>query len=270
MADNFLSPFFSFESSDGVVSGPSFSTIDLGTVVQVIENYYGVGYVELYHSLRLVSVVDIGANVGSVLDESALRRDLGTWHRTRAGFVTATHKIEYESQEFTWTGNRYPFERSRAADPGLIVPSVEFKMNYTNASTIPVRADLVSLTPRRRDGDDGFSGVPFSTLDQPIPQYEIGPLCMQLSPSGSDITFNFFQPDNYKKLGGLLLRLDDDSIVIRPFRGVSIAIEYRSYIIVVSEDSNSRRVVGAEFNRQCPSSLPIYPDMLTGPVVPVP
>jgi hypothetical protein len=102
VVNNFQTPFVSFETANGVVSNDNIATFPLGNSLTMQPNYYGVGYIQLYHELQIVSAVGPTANVGSVLDESAIRRDLGTWHRQQGGFVEAAYKIEYPAQRWSW------------------------------------------------------------------------------------------------------------------------------------------------------------------------
>lgn len=260
VADNFNFPYFSFEAAGGSVAGGDRGTFNTGTLINVLDNYYGVGSVQLYHFLRIASFVGEISNIGSVSDESSIRRNLGTWHRQRAGYVTSSSEILYEAQEFQWTGRTYPFERSRASDPGRIVPSKEIQLDFVNRGRVQIGVDPVTMVPRDRDTVDPNNPTPV-TREFPVAQYEIRDGCLTMRPSGADIELNFFEPDNYRKLGQLSLAFDDDTIVIRPFAGVGMAYEYRSYIIVASETSSSSRVVGASVVADCPQNVPFYPDL---------
>jgi hypothetical protein len=260
MPNNFQNPFVAFETASNSVSDGDSLSIPLGQQITMQRNYYGIGYLQLYHELRIVSVVGASANVGSVLDESTIRRDLGTWHREQDGYVEQRFKIEHPNQIFSWEGNRYTFERSNAADPGQIVPAETIGLNFVLEAAVPIKVEPASLTLLAvPTGNSPTSGLPTVRYVRPVPQYKIERDCMKFTPQEQLLTFNFSQPNNYKTLDPIKLQFDSDTIVVRPLPDVAMSVQYNSYIIICSEDTPSVNVRGGGRFGACLPTLPAYP-----------
>jgi hypothetical protein len=257
MVNNFRVPFVGFEESLFRVVGDSSSFTPLGQELTMLPNYYGTGFVQIHHELNIESEIEPGANIGSVLDESAIRRSLGTFHTEQDGYVDRNFVIEYPRQRFTWEGQKYPFERSNAADPGWMVPREKLGLDFILDADIPVKVDPFSLTLLTIPIPG--SNPPRTRTISPVPQYKVEKSCLRLILDTQRLSLNNFQPASYKTLDKLRLFFDSDGLVVRPRIGVTMNCSYESFVVIASEDTPVTEVRGGGTFGVCVPILPVYP-----------
>lgn len=259
MTNNFNTPFRLIATSQFVTEPGNRYEFDLETTVTMLENYYGVGYIQLFNSIVFASQISGINNVGSVLNESAVRREFGTWHRENQSAVDARHRIEHPIQRFTWLGQRYPLERSRASDPGTLVLRDGINLDYVLEQDALIKADPISLTPLAvpippvpNTQTARFKYVPG------VPQYRMDKACVRLRPENEKLKLNFIDEDNYRSLDTISLLFDSDKIVVRPATGVTIDVDYNAYILIASENTPGREFIGGGTQGVCIPILPVY------------
>jgi hypothetical protein len=228
-----------------------------------LANDYGVGYIQQIHSLQIIATATNKANVGAVDTESEQRRYFGTWHTSRDGNIRDTYKVNYSGQDWVFRGEIYPFQRSDAADIGLLVPDRLLQFNYSNDSDIRIKVDpsTVAVKATQVPPNPAFPNQPPGQfiIERTIPQYYIEKNCIELKSQFQDLVFNQVRDVGYRSLDQIDLFLDVDSIVVRPFAEVTFVVSYNSYLIILSEDSANQRVVGGGQFALCLPSLPYYP-----------
>lgn len=261
MTNNYSTPFYNYEGANGLAQQGQAVEIVLGNSYTIDPTIYSIGSLQIHHELIVACSASPDANVGAVLEESALRREFGTWHREKDGAIDERFVIEHPIQRFRWAGERYPLSRSDAADPGRITLADGLLLDYVLDSNALLKVEPASLTLLAvpNPNYNGNSTVPQYLYRRPVPQYYLDKSCFRLKPQGEKLTLNFFQPTGYKPLAPVELFFDSDRIVIRPFPFVDIQFTYNSYIIICSDDRTQTEYSGGSSFGVCIPLLPSYP-----------
>lgn len=253
MTTNFNDPVIVIFEATRTINSDERADFFLPREVDIIRNFYSIGGVQLQWVVDVAARVAPTANIGSVLEESVIRREVGTWHRERGGSVTARGKIEHLNQALDWQGKYYPLERNDAADPGWYVPREEIGLDMILDSDVPVKAYVPSLTPRVRTNEAGAQ-----VIEPAVPQYLIERGCWRTKIDTQRITLNRFDPPNYRSLDKLVVSLDEDKFTIRSYPGVELAIEIQAFIVIASESRSTTEIRGGGNFGVCLPALPVY------------
>lgn len=232
MANTFEAPYITTGEQMTISRGGQISSEALAEFWPVQDPYYYIGYVQVLLKVRTVSIeTEPVGLIGSVQDESVTRREWGTWHLAKQGFVKQRFTIEHDAQEWIIPGSIYPLSRNEAAEPRKIGTTFGYEINMVCPTFVPIAT--VPNTVVLANPDPQQPNLP---REKSVPSYEIEPNCLSLVDNGSKLEFRL-QNNSYPRSNDkLLLTADSDRIVVRSFVGADVQLFYEQFTLLVQED----------------------------------